>query len=323
MIWILYGTDEFRRSERRKVLIQELLGDAPPDFALSQWRGDTFSEVRFPELYELPFLAPHKVAVLLEAEKLNKNALKALSKYLENPSPHTRLIVEFAQDTAPSLLKGKDIFYEAFPPLKPRETIDWVLQTAQKWGLSLAPEAAALLVETQGTDLRILSQLIQVLQIYGLSQPEHSLSAQEVGEALGLHPQYNIYRFIDALAEKKTPDVLQILSSFSEDPKKYPLSQILWHIRQFFQNLSLLHLTQTPAALDAIQKKLKLRFPFQAKPYEQGLRRYSLQECQKILTFLREIESRQKGLIPSRQTESHLLLATALHLVGSTPPQLY
>lgn len=322
MIWILYGLDEYRRIERRKELVRELLGEAPPDFALNVWRGKEFSEARLPELYELPFLAAHKVVVLTEGETLSRSALQVLARYAEKPAAHTRLILEFAQEAKPALPSSPAIHYEAFSPLRAKEAIDWTLKEAQRLGFSLTPEAAARLVETVGADLRTLHQTLTLLQVYRLSELDQPLSVTEVDHALGLHPQYNVYKLIDALAERKSSEVLQIMSAFAEDTRTYPLAQILWHLRQFFQNLAILYWTKAPARTETIQKQLKLRFPFQAKPYERALRFYSLPTCQQMLAVLRETEARQKGLFPSRQSERQLLLGLALRLTDRQAPPL-
>ncbi len=318
MIWILHGTEAFRRTERRKALTAELLGDLPADFALTVWRGKAFSEARLPELYELPFLASHKVVVLLEAESLGKAELRLLSHYLQNPAPHTRLIVEFAQESAPALPKGAHIHYEAFAPLKPREVTDWLLEAAKSLGLQLEPEAAALLVETLGTDLPQLHQALKTLSVYQISQPQSPLSLSLITEALGLNPHYTVYRLIDALAERKAEEALRIFGAFAEDPRTFPLPQTLWHLRQFYQNLVSLQLARISGGTEAIQKKLKLRFAFQARPYERALRNYTLAESHQALQQLRATEQRLKGVVPTRQNERQLLLGLAAALTA--PP---
>lgn len=322
MIWILYGTEAFRRTERRKALISELLGDLPADFALTVWRGKAFSESRLSELYELPFLASHKVVVLLEAESLGKGELRLLSRYLESPAPHTRLIVEFAQEGAPALPKGPNIYYESFAPLKPREITDWLLETARALGLELEPEAATFLVETLGTDLPQLHQALTTLSVYQLSQRQTPLSLSLITEALGLNPNYTLYRLIDALAERKAEEALRIIGAFAEDPRSFPLPQVLWHLRQFFQNLATLQLAPLSGGTEAIQKKLKLRFAFQARPYERALRHYSLSDSHWALEQLRATEQRLKGIIPTRQNERQLLLGLAVALMAPRPASL-
>lgn len=322
MIWVLYGEDEYRRSERRKALVQELLGDASPDFALTTLRGKAFDEKAFTQLYELPFLATHKVVVLTEAEALSKSELKLLIRYCQNPAPHTRLIVEFAQAQKPALPEGTGISYEAFALLRPKEVVDWVLQKAEALGLRLAPESAALLVELLGTDLRLHQQTLQLLQIYRGEAGHAPFSPEEISEALGLNPQYTPYKLIDAVAEKNVQEALRIGSAFAEDVRNYPLAQVGWHLRNFFQNLAHLHLTRTPASAKAIQERLGLRFPFQAKVYELALKKLSLADCKRALGILRATEARQKGIIPARQSERQLLLGMIEAIAIAPAPPL-
>lgn len=322
MIWVLYGEDEFRRSERRKALQQELLGDAPADFALTVWRGKAFGEQTFPQLYELPFLASHKVVVLLEAEVLGKAEFKLLTHYCQQPAAHTRLIIDFGQAQKPPLPQKPEITYEEFAPLRPKEVIEWLLQKAQELRLALHPEAATLLVELLGTDLRLLSQALNTFSVYRGDSDSAPLTPNEISEALGLHPQYTIYKLIDAIAEGDTGAILRIGAAFAEDTRTHPLAQVIWHLRSFYQNVAYLHLSRTPPTTKAIQERLGLRFPFQARPYERALPRLSLQACEYALHLLRSTDARQKGVIPSRQSERQLFLGLIEKLAKPPTPAI-
>ncbi|MEN3040104.1 MAG: DNA polymerase III subunit delta [Bacteroidia bacterium] len=319
MIWVLYGEDEFRRSERRKALISELLGGADPDFALTIWRGKSLSEHILPQLYELPFLLSHKVvALILESETLTKSDIKLLTHYFQKPAPHTRLVVELPTSTKPNLPTGEGIHYEAFHTLRPKEVVDWVLSQAREKGLTLPSESAAYLVELVGTDLRILGQILNTFAIFLAENPQKPLSVEEISESLGLNPQFTPYKLIDAIAAGDTQAALRIGGVFAEELREYPLAQIMWHLRTFYQNLAHLHLTKTPPNSKSIQERLGLRFPFQAKVYEQAMPRLSLKSCLYALKVLRETEARQKGVLPSRQSDRQLMLAL---LIGILLPQ--
>lgn len=317
MIWVLYGADEYRRSQRRKALVEELLAGAQPALALTAWKGKAFTEQAIPQLYEPPFLYPVKVAVITDAEELPEKTLKALAAYIRRPAAHARLIIEGSWQEAPDIFpKSQSIRFECFTPLRLQEVEVWLEQKG------VPPEAASFMVESIGTDLRLLESALQTLQLYQLSQEKSSLSAAEIIEALGLHPQYPPYRLIEALAENKKEEILRILSAYADDVSNYPLPYVLSYVRSFFQNVALLHLSQTPAKAEAIQKKLGLRYFFQAKPYEKALRYYTLQACKEILDALLAVESRQKGLIPSRQSEKMLLSEVAFILTARHLPPL-
>jgi|GEM_PF-1305633 len=315
MIWVLYGTDSYRRSERRKALLAELVGKAPPEFALTTWRGRDVSENHLRELYELPFLTPYKVVALIEAEALSKPAREALKKYLERPAAHTHLILEFDQEAKPSLPEAPGLVWEAYAPLRPAQVADWLADQAKQMGLALQAEALSLLLETLGPDLHLLHQSLSLLAVYALSAPQKPLTAAEVSQALGLNPHYTVYQLVEALAEANPRRLLQILSRFAEDTRTYPWPQVLWHLRQFFQNLAYLYLkfSQRPDTR-TLQQELELRYPFQARPYEKAWNRYTLDLCREALQILHRAEAQHKGLIPGHTTEGELLLAVGLSL---------
>lgn len=312
MIWVLYGPEEYLRTRRRQALLNELLRDLPRDFALEVIRGRALNASKLMSFYEMAFGSPYKVVLLLEAEAIPKAEFKALENYLRQPSPVNHLIIEFGTEQLPKLPK-EGIQYEAFPPLRPKEAIPWLEAEAQTLGLTLPPESATLLVEALGTDLRLLRQILETLAISGIS-----LEPQTLMEAIGLHPQYNFFRLIDAVAEKDYKRLWELMSYFAEDPKNFPLPQMLWHLQQFFYQLAQLRLGYGGRALslEVIQKRLGLRYGFQARPYFVAIKHYSLADCAEALGVLKKIDAQLKGVISRRASEKALILSLAQALAG-------
>jgi DNA polymerase-3 subunit delta len=320
VIWVLYGEEEFLRTERRKALLDELLRDLPRDFALQTLRGKAFTPARLTEFYEMAFGSPYKVILLLEAEALGKAELKALETYFQNPSPTNHLIVEFHQEAAPPLPKGEGIKYESFSRMRSKELANWLENRAKAMNLHLPPESVSFLIETVGQDLRLLHQTLEVLALSGVE-----LTPTKIAEALGLHPQYNVYRLVDALAEKNHRLVWQILAYMAEDTRSFPVASVLWSIQQFYQRLMVLYATFGKGAKvtpEAIQQRLGLRYAFQARPYSVAYERYTMREVQQACHALYEVDARLKGLIGSRSSESTLLLHLAARLLYPKLPTL-
>ncbi len=320
MIWVLYGEEEFLRTVRRRALLDELLKDLPRDFALQTLRGKAFTPARLTEFYEMAFGSPYKVILLLEAEALGKTELKALATYFQNPSPTNHLIVEFHQEEAPSLPKREGISYEKFGRLRAREVATWLEQEARALQLKLSPEGVSFLVEAVGTDLRLLYQTLQTLALSGI-EPKPT----QIAEALGLHPQYNVYRLIDALAEKNHALAWEIFAYMAEDTRSFPVASVLWSLQQFYQRLMVLHATAGKAGKltqEFTQQKLGLRYAFQVRPYQIGFGRYTMKEVQEALRVLYETDARMKGLVGSRSGEKALMLHLATSLLHRNLPVL-
>ncbi len=320
MIWVLYGEEEFLRTARRRALLDELLKDLPRDFALQTLRGKAFSPARLTEFYEMAFGSPYKVIVLLEAEVLGKTELKVLGTYFQNPSSTNHLIVEFHQEEAPSLPKREGISYEKFGRLRAREVATWLEREAKALQLKLSPEGISFLVEAVGTDLRLLYQTLQTLALSGIA-----LTPGEIAGALGLHPQYNVYRLIDALAEKNHPLAWEIFAYMAEDTRSFAVASVLWSIQQFYQRLMVLYATAGKAGKltqEVIQQKLGLRYAFQARPYQVAFGRYTMSEVQEALCVLYETDGRMKGLVGARHGESALILYLAASLLHRDLPVL-
>jgi len=320
MIWVLYGEEEFLRATRRKALLDELLKDLPRDFALQTLRGKAFTPARITEFYEMAFGSPYKVLLLLEAETLGKAELQALETYFHKPSPTNHLIIDFHQEAQPSLPKKEGIHYEKFARMRQKEIASWLEGEAKSLQLRLPPESISFLIETVGQDLRLLYQTLQMLALSGIE-----LTPARIAEAMGLHPQYNIYRLIDALAEKNRPTAWEIFAYMAEDTRSFPLASILWSLQQFYQRLQLLYVSfgkGSKLTQEAIQHRLGLRYAFQARPYSIAYERYTVQEVQQALHALYETDARSKGLIGIRSSESTHLLHLATSLLHPTLPGL-
>jgi DNA polymerase III delta subunit len=320
VIWVLYGEEEFLRMARRKALLDELLKDLPRDFALQTLRGKAFTPARLTEFYEMAFGSPYKVIVLLEGESLGKAELKALATYFQHPSPTNHLIIEFHQEEAPSLPKREGIHYEKFSRLPARKVAAWLEEQAKAMQLKLPPESVSFLVEAVGTDLRLLYQTLQTLAL-----SEIVLTPTQIAEALGLHPQYNVYRLVDVLAEKNYPLAWEIFVYMAEDTRSFPVASILWSLQQFYQRLMVLYAIAgkgSKLTQEAIQQKLGLRYAFQARPYQIAFGRYTLREVQEALRVLYETDARMKGLVGARSGESALMLHLATSLLRRELPAL-
>jgi DNA polymerase III delta subunit len=319
MIHILYGEEEFLRAQRRQALLEELLQGLPRDFALQVMRGRSFTPHRLMEFYELAFGSPYKVVLFLEAETLSKTDLRAIETYCQNPSPTNHLILDFHQESAPTLPKREGIRYEKFDRLRGKELLAWVEKSAQARSLSLPPESVSFLVEAVGQDLRLLDQTLDTLSLAGIDLTPGSLA-----EALGLHPQYNLYRLMDALAEKNRPLIWRIFAHIAEDTRTFPVATVLWQLNQFYQRLALLKVAfgQTKPTSEAIQSRLGLRYSFQARPYSIALAKYTFSEVQQALQTLYDIDAYQKGLWGGRVTEKGLLYELVTRLLHPTLPAL-
>ncbi len=308
------------RTARRKALLDELLKDLPRDFALQTIRGKAFVPARITEFYEMAFGSPYKVVLLLEAETLGKAELQALEAYFQKPSPTNHLIIDFHQEAQPSLPRRDGIQYEKFARLRQKEIATWLESQAKSMQLNLSPESISFLTEAVGQDLRLIHQTLQMLALSGIE-----LTPAQIAEALGLHPQYNIYRLIDALAEKNRPLAWRIFAYMAEDTRSFPVASVLWSLQQFYQRLQLLYVSfarGTRLTQESIQQHLGLRYAFQARPYSVAYGRYTPQEVQQAIQALYDTDARLKGLIGTRSTESALLLHLATGLLQPALPAL-
>ena len=75
----------------------------------------------------------------------------------------------------------------------------------------------------------------------------------------------------------------------------------------FFQNLMIAWYTPNRADKNMLMKRLDLRNPWQTKEYEIGLRNYSAMKTMQIISKIREVDAKSKGL-DNRETSADDLL---------------
>jgi DNA polymerase-3 subunit delta len=200
-------------------------------------------------LRSLPFGAQKKIAVLDELRDLHSTKRDALLTYLKEPSPRTILIITTAQERLP-----QDRFYAdinryskaiKFPLPSRRGLPRWI---EHQFGLrkkKIHPDAARLISENLGTDLRTISEAIELLCLY-LGQSGRIIEVTDVQRAIGKTLETDAFDLVNAICQGETPRALEALAYITglEQKATRVLGAIFWQwnrLRQAKQMLSLGH----------------------------------------------------------------------------------
>ena len=107
----------------------------------------------------------------------------------------------------------------------------------------------------------------------------------------------------------------RIAKYFSDTPKAGGLFAILPQTFSFFQNLMLCYYAQKPINETAIMAQLGLKTPWAAKDYITALNIFRATKTIQIISKIREIDARLKGLDSTSNTKQEELLKELISFI--------
>jgi DNA polymerase III subunit delta len=169
-IYVLQGKDEYLRDQARNGILAAALGDADVQMCLSDFDGDVELATVLDELRTLPFLAPHRVVIVRDADDFIKEHRESLDGYFEKPSATATLILmaktwNKSTRLAKKLKAGAGELISCQAP-EAADLTGWVIETFAKDGRTVTPQTARALLESVGSDLQSLRNEIDKLISY-------------------------------------------------------------------------------------------------------------------------------------------------------------
>jgi len=107
---------------------------------------------------------------------------------------------------------------------------------------------------------------------------------------------FNGYELRDAVVNRNIFKANQIVKYFDENPKAGSIYSFLPLLFNYFQNLMLAHYCPQKNSQDRVAKWLDLGKEWLAKEYMTGMKHYSAMKVMQILSKIREIDAKSKGL---------------------------
>ncbi|KAA6439164.1 DNA polymerase III subunit delta [Dyadobacter flavalbus] len=266
-----------------------------------------------------PFMAERQIVIVKDANKLGgieqKEQQARLEDYALNPAASTVLVFCFhanaderksfikAIGTHGAVVQSKKMYDNKLP--------DWVAAFCQQEGVKISPKAIQMLVDNIGNDLKRLSNEVRKIMVN--LRVDEGIDASAVERFVGISKEYNVFEFQKALMQRDVMKANQIASYFSANSKDNPLSPILIILYNFFAKLLLAH-----ASKDKSEKGLAAELgvnPYFVKDYLLAIRNYPLPKVTHVIHYLRECDSRLKGLDGVSIPEGELLKELVFKIV--------
>ena len=246
-----------------------------------------------------PMMSEYQVLIVKEAQNI-KNT-EPLEKYFKAPMPSTILVmchkngfVDGRKKEYVKSIQQAGVLFES-RKLRERDLPAFIEGYLQAKNVTIDPKSTQLIADSIGADLsRLVGELDKVL--LSLPQEDRRVTPQVVEDQIGVSKDFNGYELRDAIVNRNIFKANQIVKYFDENPKAGSIYSFLPLLFNYFQNLMLAHYCPQKNSQDRVAKWLDLGKEWLAKEYMTGMKHYSAMKVMQILSKIREIDAKSKGL---------------------------
>lgn len=246
-----------------------------------------------------PMMSEYQVLIVKEAQ--NVKNVEALEKYMKAPMPSTILVLCHKNGTIDGrkreyvrAIQQAGILFES-KKLRERDLPGFIERYLKAQEASIDTKSTQMIVEAIGADLsRLTGELDKVL--LSLPEQDRRVTPQVVEDQIGVSKDYNAFELRDAIVNRNIEKANRIIKYFDENPKAGGLYALLPMVFNYFQNLMLAFYCPQKGSQEALAKWLDMKSPWGARDYLTGMQNYSGMKVMQIISKIREIDAKSKGL---------------------------
>ena len=259
---------------------------------------------------QYPMMGDKQLIIVKEAQdlKLNEEETSLLEKYVENPVESTILVfahkhkkVDSRKKVFKTLDKAKMLFHSE--PVKDYNLAKWIDDEARNLQIKLAPGISQLLADYLGNDLSRIANELNKMKL--VLKDGEVLDGKLVETHIGISKEFNVFELQKALGKKDANTAFKIAYYMGKNPKTNPIVMTIGNLYNFFSNVVLYH-TVSHQSPPTIASELGIN-PYFVKDYAEAARLYPLKFATRIISVLREIDLKSKGLGAVNMDEGELL----------------
>ena len=308
-VYFLMGEEDYYIDRISDYIIDTVLTDTEKEFNLTVLYGsDTDIATIINAAKRYPMMSKYQVVAVREAQALRN--LDELVYYLQKPLESTILVMCYkhgALDRRKKLvaeLEKAGVLFES-KKLKDAQLPVFITSYLKRKQVEIEPKASEMMAEFVGTDLNRMAGELEKLVIT-LPAGQRRITPEQIERNIGISKDYNNFELRNALIEKDVLKANRIIKYFEENPKNNPLQVTLAVLFNFFANLMLVY--YAPDKSDrGIAAHLGLRSPWQAKDYENAMKRYTGVKVMQIVGAIRQCNAKSKGVGNSSVSDGELL----------------
>ena len=246
-----------------------------------------------------PMMAEYQVLIVKEAQAIRST--DALEKYFKSPMKSTILVMCHKNGTIDGRkreyvksIREAGVLFES-KKLRERELPAFIESYLRQRNVGIDPKSTQLIADSIGADLsRLTSEMDKV--ILSLPETDRRVTPQVVEDQIGVSKDFNGFELRDAIINRNVFKANQIIKYFDENPKAGSIYSFLPMLFNFFQNLMIAYYAPKKQSQEGVAEWLELRTPWAAKDYMIGMRNYTGMKVMQIISMIREIDAKSKGL---------------------------
>jgi DNA polymerase-3 subunit delta len=314
-IYVLQGEEPYFIDSLQQLIIDTVLTEGQRDFNLSLYYGNT-ANVRevISACQQYPAFSQYKVVVVREAQLIakqpgHKNDLDLFASYAEKPLPSTILIICHKGEALKSkpftdaLKSSKNgVVFSSKKVHEGRELETMIVSYASSLGCNIDSKATSMLADHIGTDI---SRQFSELDKLAILSEDKNITPLLIERNVGISKDFNNFELEDALARRNALKAFRIVDYFERNPKNNPTPQVVGMISTFFTN-ALIASTARDKSPESVMALVGTSSTWRARKFLDAARMYNTRSLINIIGYLRECDTRSKG-IGSRQDQYALL----------------
>lgn len=252
-----------------------------------------------------PMMAERQVVIVKEAQELSRT-IENLVSYVENPQPTTVLVICYkykkldARKKLAKAIKKSGVLFES-NKLYENQVPDWIRRVLAGKGYTITPKASQMLTEFLGNDLSKVNNELEKLQL--IIKPGEQITPQIVEENIGISKDFNNFELQSAIATKDIKKAFGIVQYFGQNPKNHPIVMTVALLYSFFSKLLKYHSISDKSTAP---KALGVN-PYFIKEYQEAARNYPMKKVSAIVSAIREIDMKSKGVGAANLSQGDLL----------------
>lgn len=244
-----------------------------------------------------PMMGNYQLVMVKEAQSLNN--IEQIEPYLKTPLNTTILVIAYKYKKLDKrrafykmLDKSKDVVIFTSDRLRDYQVPQWIEKEVDLLGYSINAVSASLLSDYLGNDLSKIHNELEKLAIN--LEPGSLITENEIEKNIGISKDFNIFELQNALVKKDSLKAHRIIQYFEANPKEHPLQMITVMLHNYFMKVFLYHYIKSSKQSE-IAAELGVN-PFFVKDYSQASKVYSLRKIKSIISQIRILDLKSKGI---------------------------
>lgn len=311
-IYFLHGEESYYIDVAIKSFENDILEEDEKAFGQTVVYG---KDTNYGEILSLakqfPMFGNLNLIIIKEAQdlKLGEEETAALLSYAENPVETTVLVfahknkkLDGKKRKLNDLLKKKNFLYLS-EKMRDYEVPKFIQQELKNFEIQTAPNVSFLLAEYLGTDLSRISNEINKLKL--VLKKGEILDEKLVERHIGISKEFNVFELQKAFGQKDAAKAMKIVHYMGKKPKNNPIVMTIGNLYNFFSNI-IIYQTLAGQPPQTIASEMGIN-PYFIKDFAESARFYPLKHATRIISILREIDLKSKGLGANQTEDAELL----------------